>query len=77
MVRVEGLFRSLPLALAVALPAQGPVPRRYHHVVLEPLDLIARLAALVLKPRGNLTRYHGLLYPLCWSMVLWINISCN
>lgn len=29
------------------------------HVVLEPLDFIARLAALVRSPRVNLTRYHG------------------
>ena len=29
------------------------------HVVLEPLDFIARLAALVPRPRVNLTRYHG------------------
>jgi len=29
------------------------------HVIFEPLDFIARLAALVPKPRVNLTRYHG------------------
>ena len=29
------------------------------HVVLEPLDFIARLAALVPRPRLNLTRFHG------------------
>ena len=29
------------------------------HVVFEPLDFIARLAALVPNPRVNLTRYHG------------------
>ncbi len=28
------------------------------HVVLEPLDFIARLAALIPKPRVNLTPYH-------------------
>ena len=28
-------------------------------VVFEPLDFIARLAALVPTPRVNLTRYHG------------------
>jgi len=28
-------------------------------VIFEPLDFIARLAALVLKPRVNLTRFHG------------------
>ena len=29
------------------------------HGVFEPLDFIARLAALVPNPRVNLTRYHG------------------
>jgi len=29
------------------------------HVLFEPLDFIARLVALVTKPRVNLTRYHG------------------
>jgi hypothetical protein len=29
------------------------------HVVFEPLDLIAKLAALVPPPRFNLVRYHG------------------
>ena len=29
------------------------------HVILEPLDLLARLAALVPTPRVHLTRYHG------------------
>ena len=33
------------------------------HVVLEPLDFIARLAALVPRPRVNLTRYHGVFAP--------------
>jgi hypothetical protein len=32
-------------------------------VVLEPLDSIARLAALVLPPRAHLTRYHGVFAP--------------
>jgi hypothetical protein len=32
-------------------------------VAFEPVDLIARLAALVPKPRVNLTRYHGGLAP--------------
>jgi len=31
------------------------------HIVLEPLDLMARLAALVPMPRMHLTRYHGVL----------------
>jgi hypothetical protein len=33
------------------------------HIILEPLDLIARLAALVPKPRVNLTRFHGVFAP--------------
>ena len=32
-------------------------------VAFEPIDFIARLAALVPKPRVNLTRYHGVLAP--------------
>ena len=32
-------------------------------MVFEPVDLIARMAALVPKPRVNLTRYHGILAP--------------
>ena len=50
-----------------SLTAQGQV--RYQlktpyrdgttHVFFEPLDFIARLAALVPKPRLNLIRYHG------------------
>jgi hypothetical protein len=35
------------------------------HVIFEPLDFIARLAALVPKPRVNLTRFHGVFAPLC------------
>ncbi len=33
------------------------------HIILEPLDFIARLAAVVPKPRVNLTRYHGVFAP--------------
>ncbi len=33
------------------------------HVIFEPLDFIARLAALVPRPRVNLTRYHGIFAP--------------
>ena len=29
------------------------------HVIFEPLNFIAKLAAIVLKPRTNLTRFHG------------------
>jgi len=33
------------------------------HVIFEPQDLIARLAALVPRPRVNLTRFHGVFAP--------------
>ena len=33
------------------------------HVVLDPLDFIARLATLVPRPRLNLTRFHGVFAP--------------
>ncbi len=33
------------------------------HAIFEPVDFIARLAALVPKPRVNLTRYHGVFAP--------------
>lgn len=33
------------------------------HMVFEPLDFMARLAALVPKPRVHLTRYHGVFVP--------------
>ena len=33
------------------------------HIVLEPLDFMARLAALVPPPRLHLTRYHGVFAP--------------
>jgi hypothetical protein len=49
------------------LTAQGQVRYRLKtpyrdgttHIVLEPLDVIARLAALVPPPRVHLTRFHG------------------
>ena len=33
------------------------------HTMFEPLDFIAMLAALVTKPRVNLTRFHGVFSP--------------
>jgi len=33
------------------------------HVIFEPIDCMARLAALVPKPRVNLTRFHGVFAP--------------
>lgn len=42
------------------------------HLVFDPLAFLARLAALVPRPRANVTRYHGVFAPnfkhrkLCW-----------
>jgi ribosomal protein S27E len=55
----------------LTLTAQGQVryrlKTRYRdgttHIVLEPLDFIARLAALVPPPRKHLTRFHGVFAP--------------
>ncbi|MEE4217797.1 MAG: transposase [Xanthomonadales bacterium] len=55
----------------VCVDTRGSVVYRYKHpfrdgsthVVLEPLDFIARLAALVPRPRLNLTRFHGVFAP--------------
>jgi len=33
------------------------------HILFAPQDFIARLAALVPRPRANLTRYHGVFAP--------------
>jgi len=33
------------------------------HVIFEPVDFIAKLAVLVPKPKGNLTRFHGVFAP--------------
>jgi hypothetical protein len=41
----------------------GTTGDRRSHAVFEPLDLIARLAALVPKPRVNLMRFHGVFAP--------------
>jgi hypothetical protein len=41
------------------LPVDDAVRDGATHVIFQPLDLIARLAALVPKPRLNLTRFHG------------------
>ena len=66
------MLRGAPLNLGgLDFPPSGKV--RYQlrtpyrdgttHVIFEPLDFIAKLAALVPKPRVNLTRYHGLFAP--------------
>jgi len=40
-----------------------PYPNSTTHVLFEPLDFIAKLSALVPKPRVNLTRFHGVFAP--------------
>lgn len=69
--RLERLCRYItrpPIATKrLSIDPQGRAIYRYKqpfrdgstHVVLEPLDFIARLAALVPRPRLNLTRFHG------------------
>jgi hypothetical protein len=41
----------------------GTTGDRRSHAIFEPLDFIARLAALVPKPRVSLTRFHGVFAP--------------
>ena len=47
----------------VAYTLKTPYRDGTTQVAFEPVDFIARLAALVPKPRVNLTRYHGVLAP--------------
>ena len=47
----------------VRYPLKTPYRDGTTHIVLEPLDLMARLAALVPPPRMHLTRYHGVFAP--------------
>jgi len=47
----------------VRYPLKTPYRDGTSHVIFEPLDFIARLAALVPKPRVNLTRFHGVFAP--------------
>ena len=49
----------------VVYPYKRPCRDGSTHVVLEPLDFIARRAALVPRPRLNLTRFHGVFAPHC------------
>ena len=73
--RLERLCRYItrpPIATKrLSVDTRGRVVYRYKqpfrdgstHVVLEPLDFVARLAALVPRPRLNLTRFHGVFAP--------------
>ena len=47
----------------VRYPLKTPYRDGTTHVVIEPLDFMARLAALVPPPRMHLTRYHGVFAP--------------
>ena len=49
--------------LRSGLKAQMPYRDGTTQVAFEPVDFMARLAALVPKPRVNLTRFHGVLAP--------------
>jgi hypothetical protein len=49
--------------LTIALRRKTPYRDGTTHVILEPLNFIARLAALVPKPRVNLTRFHWVFAP--------------
>jgi hypothetical protein len=55
----HGADRIRPGALHLKTPYRDGTT----HIVLEPLDLMARLAALVPPPRMHLTRYHGVFAP--------------
>jgi hypothetical protein len=73
--KLERLARYVsrpPVAIErLALTAQGQVRYRLTtpyrdgttHIVLEPVDFMARLAALVPPPRVHLTRFHGVFAP--------------
>jgi hypothetical protein len=47
----------------VRLTLKTPYRDGTTHVLLEPEDFIARLVALVAKPRAHLIRYHGVFAP--------------
>jgi len=46
-----------------ACPAVSGTQVAFEGAAIRPVDFVARLAALVPKPRVNLTRYHGVLAP--------------
>jgi hypothetical protein len=54
---------ALTLSGQVRYTLKTPYRDGTTHIVLEPLDLLARLAALVPPPRMHLTRYHGVFAP--------------
>ena len=48
---------------ARARDVESPYRDGTTHILLEPLDFLARLASLVPPPRAHLTRYHGVFAP--------------
>ena len=73
--RLERLCRYItrpPLALdrlttqtsgQVVYELKHPFKNGTTHFVFEPMEFLAKLAALIPRPRANLTRYHGVLAP--------------
>jgi hypothetical protein len=47
----------------VRFQLQTPCRHCTTHFIFEPLDFLARLAALASRPRGDLTRLHGMFAP--------------
>jgi hypothetical protein len=63
IVRIRGgADDAQRLGFAAPLPDRGAAARLPGEYV-EPVDFIAKLAALVPKPRVDLTRYHGVFAP--------------
>jgi hypothetical protein len=49
----------------IVLELKNPFRDGTTHILFTPEDFMARLAALVPRPRANLTRYHGVFAPNC------------
>lgn len=61
--RCDGVLQALLIdfdCLQFCVPKCLPYANGTTHVLFEPLGLLAKLAALIHRPRVNLTRYHGL-----------------
>ena len=54
---------SCALGISASLHVKTPYRDGTTYVIFEPLDFIARLSALVPRPRVNLTRFHGVFAP--------------
>ena len=63
MSRLHPTCKTSPTGRKTFKSLKTPYRDGTTHVIFEPLDFIARLAALVPKPRANLTRYHGVFAP--------------